>query len=337
MLAFGIKSARPAVTRAAVAMRSFSWKPPKNDEANDVKRRPPVLAKTKLKPNVRHSKTETEITSRTLRKRHNAKPDCSAKMNHSSSVQLLSPLPPTDYIPFNKFPQAPESIMKSSLQDLYGIIGTKPETETSKKSSFKESENFVDFNIPDKFLKSQIKQQITDKDRAMVEELDNFLKTEDEAELAQSQLKLIKLYYDQDTNSFQPLPEHALKKTLSGMLNLNPSLDDIGDEYLWKLFPKDKIFGSPPFEPKIIPNGFKNWEQEKLLELEKEKSARENNVKEFKEFEKQLTNSKSFFKKAGSRKKLDRKLVKQYKKLKLEGKIPKDLSGIDKDDDDDLL
>lgn len=133
------------------------------------------------------------------------------------------------------------------------------------------------------------------------------------------------------------MPEHTLKKSLLGMINLNPSLDEIDDEYLWKILPKGKLFGLPPFESKISPDGFKNWEKEMLERKHKENSARAIDAKEFNDFQSQLTDSKSFYAKTGARRKLNRKLVKKYKQLKEEGKIPKDMDKDPNDDNDDLL
>ncbi|ABN64396.2 predicted protein, partial [Scheffersomyces stipitis CBS 6054] len=241
-----------------------------------------------------------------------------------------------EYIPFDKFPKVPQSILDQPVEELYKFIDEEPPM-LSPEAIKQKKETYVDFAIPDKYLKYKTKDEITAKDRALVEELDKFLKLDDDEEIAQSQLKLIKLYYDQDSNTFQPLPEHTLKKSLSGMINLNPSLDEIDDEYLWKILPKGKLFGLPPFESKISPDGFKNWEKEMLERKHKENSARAIDAKEFNDFQSQLTDSKSFYAKTGARRKLNRKLVKKYKQLKEEGKIPKDMDKDPNDDNDDLL
>lgn len=256
------------------------------------------------------------------------------------SVVVAAP----EYIPFDKFPKVPQSILDQPVEELYKFIDEEPPVNIQDENQMlspeaikQKKETYVDFAIPDKYLKYKTKDEITAKDRALVEELDKFLKLDDDEEIAQSQLKLIKLYYDQDSNTFQPLPEHTLKKSLLGMINLNPSLDEIDDEYLWKILPKGKLFGLPPFESKISPDGFKNWEKEMLERKHKENSARAIDAKEFNDFQSQLTDSKSFYAKTGARRKLNRKLVKKYKQLKEEGKIPKDMDKDPNDDNDDLL
>lgn len=305
----------------ALSVRNISSKPPKTDETELSKRTIPVLNKKKIKPAAKlGGKNEGEIKIK-QKKRHTKKEDGEV----SDAIPQHKPrATPKNYISFANFPKVPESILNASTEDLYASIGQGLGSPLSPFNKIPKPETFIDFEIPDKYLKSKIRQQITDNDRALVGELDNLAKAEDDSQISQSHLKLVKLYYDQDTNSFQPVPEHSLKKTLSGMLNLNPSLDDIDDEYLWELIPKDKAFGVPPFEQEITPNGFKKWEQEKLIEQKIANSARDSNIREFKEFEKQFTQTKSFYKKAGSRRKLDRKLVKKYKKLKEDGKLPND-------------
>lgn len=235
------------------------------------------------------------------------------------------------YIPFADFPKVPENILKQTDEELFSNVNMEPTNNSSGAE-----DNFINFRIPDKYLKTKAKDEITEKDKALVEELDNFLKSNDVLEQSQSQLNFIKLYYDQDTNLYQPLPEHTLKKSLSGMINLNPSLDDIDDEYLWKLIPKDKTFGIPPFEQSITKHGFKNWEQIQLKKQEKEMKNQEINNKEFEEFKVLLHNSKTFFKvHSNGRRKLDRKLLRKYKQLKQQGKIPKDFDLIKFNDDND--
>lgn len=240
------------------------------------------------------------------------------------------------YIPFKNFPKAPDYIMSQSLDSLYKSIDHKPsnlEINGKKQSS---SEKFVEFAIPDKYSKTKIKEQITEKDKAVVDEINSLSRSNDEKEINQLHMNVLKLYYDEDSNTYQPLPEHSLKKSLSGMINLNPHMEDIDDEYLWNLFPKSSSFGKPPFESKNDNiSSFKVWEKVQLEKLKKEQLIKEGNEKEFKEFENLLQNLKTFFRKlntnttnttSGGRRKLDRKLLKKYKKLKSEGKIPESVS-----------
>ncbi|CUM66437.1 uncharacterized protein PRCAT00004101001 [Priceomyces carsonii] len=301
----------------AIFLRTYSSKPPKSPQMEKGE----SVAKGRMIPK-KMMKSRIRTNDAVL-----AHPITTAKASEPHN-ELSAP---SKFISFKDFPKAPQEILDQSLEQLYTSINLKPWVNTNTVSEpseeeilKKKPENFVDFTIPDKFLKSKANEEITSRDRALVEELDNFLKADDVNEVLPSQLNLIKLYYDQNTNSFQPYPEHTLKRSLLGMINLNPCLNDIDDKYLWKLFPEHKLFGVPPFEEGS--HGFKKWERE-MLEKEKEaKIAKEDDQRELTEFESALKNSKSFFTKPkkGSRRKLDRKLLKKYKKLKEEGKIPKE-------------
>ncbi|KAK6455847.1 uncharacterized protein RJT20DRAFT_129217 [Scheffersomyces xylosifermentans] len=358
-----------ATVIAKQSIRCLSSKPPKDGGditngdssnttanagtgANSGKRRIPVFNKAKFKKMsasatnlgtvsnsaLSNSKNEEDAKSKLSsgRTKRTKRSDDSSPSVATTQVPVIS----KQYIPFSDFPKVPESVLNQPIEELYKFIAEKPIISNDNNNEFErdtatnKDEKYVDFAIPEKYMKSKMKDEITAKDRALVEELDKFLKLDDEEEIAQSQLKLIKLYYDQETNSFQPLPEHTLKKSLSGMINLNPSLEDIDDEYLWKLLPKDKLFGMPPFESTIKPGAFKSWELEMLEKQKKEKKAKAIDAKEFNDFQAQLTDSKSFYKKTGARRKLDRKLVKRFKQLKEEGKIPKDLESKEGNDDD---
>ncbi|KAK6460695.1 hypothetical protein DFJ63DRAFT_320837 [Scheffersomyces coipomensis] len=168
------------------------------------------------------------------------------------------------------------------------------------------------FEIPDLYLKSKMDGLVTDIDRQIVDEIDNILELDNDVEIAQSQMKIVKLYYDQESNKLKEVPVHSFKTSLSGMINLNPAMDEIDDDYLWQIFPRGKLFGSLPSD---------THEEIKMKEEEIQK-AKENN-EEFIEWKESLTDSKSLYVKAGSRRKVDRKSARNFKKLDKEDKIPK--------------
>ncbi|KAG7193123.1 uncharacterized protein KQ657_001240 [Scheffersomyces spartinae] len=347
-------------TTLRLYVRLYSSKPPKEPESvtglplsvPKSKRRLGALnAARDISPGTSILKGKDEDTSRTTRSRRNSK----AK----DDKKLKKTLP--SFIPFSKFPQAPKELFDLSLDELYGRILLDSNKSNQDKegsstsglpilpSEIKKTKNpdfYVDFEIPKQYMKSLIAEDITGRDKAVVEQLDDFaLSSVDEEDPETQQdnatraLKFIKLYYDQDSNSFQPLPEHILKRSLSGMLNLNSGLDDIDDEYLWRLIPSEKSFGVPPFEKEI--HGFKKWESEKVKESKEKANVAEINRKEFKEFQVELQKSNnSLFRKSapegasGGRKKLDRKLMKRYKKLKDEGKLEQKITIDDEDIDD---
>lgn len=151
-------------------------------------------------------------------------------------------------------------------------------------------------------------------------------------------LTLLGIYQDTDT-MVSGLEDHPLKESITGMCVLNPLLHEIKNKSLWEMFPEDKAFGSPPFGDKFHFNFFKEWEaskKDKLKEFESKKLAEE---KEFQKFCKSLKKSKSFVRKTpttsrpkviqevsgkpevvetSGRKKLDRSLIKQYRKFRKE-------------------
>lgn len=342
-----------ARTSLRTSVRFYSSKPPK--ESEPASGLPLTIPKSKRRISALNSSREVtsgpikgkeEDQTRSARTRRNSKSKDEKKLKKTLQA----------FIPFAKFPQAPKELFDLSLDELYGKIllesGTKQDKESTPAqglpilpSEIKKSKNpdlYVDFEIPKQYMKSQLAEDVTGRDKAVVEQLDDFALSALDEEDPDSQqdnatraLKFIKLYYDQDSNSFQPLPEHLLKRSLSGMINLNSGLDDIDDEYLWRLIPSEKSFGVPPFEKEV--HGFKKWESEMLKESKAKADVAETNRKEFKEFQAELQKSNhSLFKKSapegakGGRKKLDRKLMKRYKKLKEEGKLELN----DKSDDD---
>lgn len=218
----------------------------------------------------------------------------------------------TNYIPFDKFPKIPSEFEKFSTNELYEKIYMKPMNN-----------NLINFEIPKEYSKIFIKSQLTPKDKALIEQLDSFMTSNDENERAQNQINMMKLYYDKDSFNYKSVPEHSLKKSLSGMINLNPHLDDIDDEYLWELIPQDKLFGKPFFEKKDnSEKDFKNWEisminkNEKLInEIKSDNDEINNFIAKFNE------NNKSFYKKVNGRFKLNRELYRDYKTLKQKGKL----------------
>lgn len=222
------------------------------------------------------------------------------------------------YISFKDFPKAPESILMQSTEELFSNINMEPRNKNKEIRD----DRLVDFKIPEKYLTVPAADNITEKDRLVAEEINNLLKSEEGVDL--SSLNLVRWYYEQENNQLQSLPEHPLKKSLSGMINLNPILNNISDQYLWELFPRGRSFGVPPFEPEISKNGFKNWEKSQLDELKKKENKFQTDD-EIADFKALWHKSRTFYKASpNGRRKLDRKLLRKYKKLKQAGKLPRE-------------
>lgn len=281
-------------------------------------RRPFVRAYQELRTQVRSCRNISSKPPKHANPKYNSFSRSHMK-SHSPTSSGISQ-PKGKYIPFEQFPKAPDNILNLSVEELLSNINMKPMEKPAD-----DKKHFIEFEIPEKFFKSNRKEEVTAKDKELVEELDRLLSSNDEMDSSRSQLSMLKLYYDQDTDLYQPLPEHTLKKSLSGMIKLNPCLEEIDDAYLWQLFPKGKTFGVPPFEQKLTKDGFKKWERDQIKALEKEKEKEARVTKEFEEFKEVLNASQGLFKtRSQGRRKLDRKLLKRYKDLKKEGKIPQD-------------
>lgn len=126
-----------------------------------------------------------------------------------------------------------------------------------------------------------------------------------------------------------PHVEHPLKRSWLKLVPLNPRLHQIANEYLWQLVPQGKFFNSPPFDGYTATlDGFRRWEakmkQQAQLKLQRSLKEQQEADQAIKEFSK----TNSFLGPVpGGRKKLNRKLVKTFRKLQTEGKLGK------KDDD----
>lgn len=124
--------------------------------------------------------------------------------------------------------------------------------------------------------------------------------------------------------SFAQNPEHPLKRSITGMFDINPKLSEISDDFLWKLCPQGNMFGNAPFGGDTTFNSVKSFENKINKELEQQFSSTQGKAKELKEFETTLYSAKSFVRtksnkgstdttsKSGGRKKLDRNLLKKY-------------------------
>lgn len=119
------------------------------------------------------------------------------------------------------------------------------------------------------------------------------------------------------------MPEHPLKKSITGIFEINPLLNEINDEVLWSLCPLGQMFENAPFNGDSSFDSVKNFEKKKNEVLKEQLSATEAKIKAAKDFENTLYSSNSFVRskaqapkeasaKSGGRKKLDRALMKKY-------------------------
>ncbi|KAI5968060.1 uncharacterized protein KGF55_000044 [Candida pseudojiufengensis] len=220
----------------------------------------------------------------------------------------------------------------------------------------------INLIIPREFIKPDLNQQLkkqlkAEKSKDLDKKIKSFIiNSQTTTEQSEKDKHLIMLgkeissQMEPDQNEIYHTLQHPLKKSLSGLKNLNPALNNINDNYLWDFIPEDKLVCSPPYQLDD-PLGFKKFNENFIIQQNKEKFEKLEILKEIKEFEKLMGNSKSFFNNNnnnnynnnqyqyqnqnqndqksnefienhhGSRKKLNRKLLKKYKQLKDEGKI----------------
>ncbi|CAK7891422.1 hypothetical protein CAAN1_01S03466 [[Candida] anglica] len=227
------------------------------------------------------------------------------------------------YISFKDFPRAPAAIRKSSTDSLLGLIDRRAfysqneqeqkdiEKNISEATKPVEVRPYHSFQIPKQFLKGHRDDEI----ERILNEINDYSSSFIPSEFVDL--------------TRPPFAEHPLKRSWSNLMPLNPGLHSISNEYLWEIVPENKLFKSPPFES--VQNNknedvlfrYKNWEEQKKKEKTKQLQEKLNEQKETDEAVKEFQKNNSFFAVSGGRKKLNRNLVKKFRKLKQEGKLGK--------------
>lgn len=135
--------------------------------------------------------------------------------------------------------------------------------------------------------------------------------------------------------SFSQNSEHPMKKSITGMFDLNPKLNEVSDELLWKLCPQGNMYENAPFDGESGFDSVKIYEAKINKDLFDQFETTQAHAKEIKEFEKDLYSSKSLVRtkttkaakdsteKSGGRKKLDRALLRKYIKYSEDGEKTK--------------
>ena len=171
-------------------------------------------------------------------------------------------------------------------------------------------------------------------------------------------LALLGLNLDADTLS-SGMEEHPLRESITGMCVMNPLLKEIKNKSLWEFFPATRKYGASPFGKDASFNAFKEWEDLKTAKFKVFEEKKQKEEKEFRDFCKNLQESNSFVRKTAAadagkkiapvtkdaketlseeksvatsgRRKLDRSLLRQYRKYRKDQYL-KD-SKDDKDDE----
>lgn len=244
--------------------------------------------------------------------------------------------PSGKFLPFNKLPKPPREITDMPLDQFYAKVymrdlPERPEITASNVFAYK-------FEIPSQFIKSK-----------SLEKGSKSLPTSGSFEPAHN---ILEFKPEFDTNSMMRVPDHPLKESITGMFVSNPLMESIDNDFLWDLYPKGKTFDHAPFGGDPSFNGFRNWENAENSKVKEREAQFETKLNEMKDFNVTLNETKSFYRKpsvtaekkaaakpessknVGGRRKLDRGLLKQYRKYKKEGWLRRKH---ERDDDDDEL
>ncbi|KAF5212907.1 hypothetical protein E0198_000419 [Clavispora lusitaniae] len=296
---------------ALTSLRYSSSKKSENDASEDVSQaKKPLGAVLKKRSGARKDKVQPEASTISATK---------------ETTQC--------YIPFDKLPKPPKEITDMPLDKFYAKVymrdlPERPEITPSNTFSYK-------FEIPSQFIRPKRLDQETPNQKSSFEPAHNIL-----------DFKI-----DYDNSGLMKAPDHPLKESITGMFVSNPLMNNIDNDFLWDLYPKGKIFGHAPFGGNPNFDGFREWEKGENAKVKQKELQFEAKLQEMKEFNETLNETKSFYrktapevekaepssskvetKKAGGRRKLDRSLLKQYRKYKKEGWLRRKLPEDDEDE-----
>lgn len=236
------------------------------------------------------------------------------------------------YVSFDKLPKPPREILDLPLDQFYAKVymrdlPARPEIEASNKFSYK-------FEVPPRFVRHKHHEfPALEKEELKPQE-------KQQNSSFEPANNILEFKVDYNTNSLIRVPEHPLKESITGMFVSNPLMHNLDNDFLWDLYPKGKSYGNAPFGGDPSFDGFRNWENNENNKVKEKESQFESKVKEVNEFRETLSESKSFYRKqtaqaapteesdantskSGGRRKLDRTLLKKYRKYKKEGLFKK--------------
>lgn len=249
---------------------------------------------------------------------------------------------PPQYIPRSSFPRIPlhrlmPTSTKSSLTSLDSRTSKDP--HTLHDSPISTNHSMIKFEMTD----SQPKLESKPREHSQISNVmsDLFGETQDGIKLSgenggeSPEMILDDMVFKVTLERGTPEP-HPLRKSILGLISMNKALDKVGDDTLWKLIPRGKVYGVPPFETKCDPriNSFLNWEQEMLRKRKDSLFEAIERNRDFVAFKKTLALERSIYVKIGLRRKLNWDLVKMYKAFKAKWDAPKDDGKVMEDEDD---
>lgn len=255
-------------------------------------------------------------------------PDAPAKQDFDSK-----------YIPISHLPKPPKEMLDMPQDLLYSKIymrdpPEKPEIDPPNKYIHK-------FKVPLRFI------HYAYKDLAPFEQPkeDSY-----DPNLFEPASNTLEIKMDQNMNPLIRITDHPLKESITGLFAANHYMHYLDNEYLWSMYPSGKLFGNAPYGGDASFDGFKKWEDGETRKIQEKNASFEARVREVEEFTDALNESNSFYRKptqelkkagdssakAGGRRKLDRGLLRKYRKYKKEGLIRKNSKGDGNDHNDDF-
>lgn len=250
----------------------------------------------------------------------------SKKKQDSSSADQNS-----KFVSFDKLPKPPKEILDMPLDQFYAKVymrdlPVRPQIDPSNKFQYK-------FEVPSRFVRHK-HHEFPD-----LQEENSKPQEKQPTSNFEPANNILEFKVDYNTNSLVRVPEHPLKESITGMFVSNPLMHNLDNDFLWDMYPRGKSYGNVPFGGDKSFDGFKNWENKENDKVKQKESQFESKVKEVNEFRETMSESKSFYRKqstaaptdkqqnttakAGGRRKLDRSLLKQYRKYKKEGLFKK--------------
>ncbi|KAI5953138.1 hypothetical protein KGF54_002509 [Candida jiufengensis] len=225
-------------------------------------------------------------------------------------------------IPYiTELPKIPSHQQTKSFEEIFKELGQ----SNIFQEQIKPATKGINLIIPKEFIKPEIQtppRHKLEKSKDLDKKIKNFIisnqTTTEQKEKDKNLIMLgkeISSQMEPDQNEIYSYLQHPIKKSLSGLKILNPGLQNINDNYLWDIIPEDKLVCTPPYQTDD-PLGFKKFNENFIQNQTKEASEKDSILKEVQEFEKLMGNSTTFIQNNGSRRKLNRKLLKNFKKLK---------------------
>lgn len=234
------------------------------------------------------------------------------------------------FMSFDKLPKPPKEILDMPMDQFYAKVymrdlPVRPQIDPSNKFLYK-------FEVPSRFVRHK-HHEFPD-----LQEEKSKAQEKQPANNFEPANNILEFKVDYNTNSLVRVPEHPLKESITGMFVSNPLMHNLDNDFLWDMYPRGKAYGNVPFGGDKSFEGFKNWENKENDKVKQKESQFESKVKEVNEFRETMSESKSFYRKqltaaptekekdtakAGGRRKLDRSLLKQYRKYKKEGLFKK--------------